>query len=116
MVMKMKYKRSRNINLPSMLKRSLFPVSALAAAVMFSGCSDSGDEGYLYSSVDECVEAHPGKEEICQQAYDEAVNAADESGPRYGTQQLCEIEFGPGQCRFEEGEFLDPVYSRVCRK
>lgn len=103
MVMLMRSKRSRNIHLSCMLKRRLFPASALVAAVMVSGCGDGGEEGYLYTSVEECVAAHPTKEEICQEAYDEAQYAADESGPRYGTQDLCEIEFGPGQCRFDDG-------------
>lgn len=103
MVMKMKCKRSRNIDLSRMFKHSLFPASALAVAVMFSGCGDGGEDGYLYRSVDECIQAHPGKEEICRAAFEEAQYGASESGPRYGTEQLCEVEFGPDQCRLDEG-------------
>lgn len=101
--MNMKSKRSQNINLARMLKRTALPASALAAAVALSGCGAGEDEGYLYASVSECVEEHPGKEEICQSAFEEAQYAALESGPRYASESLCEMEFGFDQCVPQDG-------------
>lgn len=93
----MKRKRSQNINLGCMLKHTVVSASTIAAVFSLSGCG-GGDEGYLYSSVEDCIEAHPGQDEICQSAYDEAQVAALESGPRYASESLCEMEFGDDQC------------------
>ncbi|WP_158583839.1 DUF1190 domain-containing protein [Salinibius halmophilus] len=96
-------KRSQNVNLAAMRKPVVFPLSALAAAVALSGCGSSGEEAYLYNSVSECVAEHPDSADICQQAYEEAQLAALDSGPRYANQNLCETEFGAGQCQPQAG-------------
>lgn len=96
-------KRSRTARLVHMIKDNALLVTAGIACCTISGCGSGDDLGYLYSSVDECINAHPGKDEICRSAFAEAETAATESGPRYASESLCEIEFGDGQCQADEG-------------
>lgn len=96
-------KRSQSVNLAAMRKPVVFPLTALAAAVALSGCGSSGEEAYLYNSVNECIAEHPDNADICQQAFEEAQMAALDSGPRYANANLCETEFGAGQCQSQAG-------------
>jgi uncharacterized protein YgiB involved in biofilm formation len=91
--MVMQQKRSRTIDLSRMLKQTLFPASALAAAFMLGGCGANEEEGYYFTSVEACEAAYPDKPDICTAAYQDAEQAAVESGPRYDTAKLCESEF-----------------------
>lgn len=97
-------KRSQRVKLISMMKKNTaLPLYAFAACITLSGCGTDNEEAYFYSSVDECLRAHPDKEEICQNAYEDAEWAALESGPRYASETLCEMEFGDGQCQSQDG-------------
>jgi len=99
-----KKKRSQGLNLVGMVKKNAaLPLYAFAACLTLSGCGTDSEEAYLYSSVDECIDAHPGKEEICRSGYENAEWAALESGPRYASESLCEMEFGDGQCQSQDG-------------
>lgn len=96
-------KRSQGINLDLMQKQPWIKAAKMSAAVTaatitLSGCSDN--QGYVYQSVDECNFHHPGKEELCQAAYDEAVAEALRTGPKYQSQAECAQDFGLASCQY----------------
>ncbi|WP_034475303.1 DUF1190 family protein [Aestuariibacter salexigens] len=105
-------KRTSSINLSRMRKAfALKPISAGVAAVVLSGCGDR-QEAFIYSSVDECVNDNPEYATQCQSAYQQALEEARRTGPKYNSEYDCEYEFGANQCRVQDvggGSFWMPM-------
>lgn len=102
-------KRTRSINLQrmrkldqstisSMLKTHLKPIVVSVAAATLVACSSGGEQGVVYSDVSDCISQNPEQTETCQAAYNEALNKASESGPKYSTLESCTYEFGERNC------------------
>jgi uncharacterized protein YgiB involved in biofilm formation len=108
-------KRTRSINLqrmrktaPSRAEAERFAVKPMVlgiAAAGLLGCSDQR-EAYVYESVEECTTGQPQDAIACQTAYQEALAKHRSEGPRYGTQEACEGQFGPGGCESAGGFFM----------
>ncbi|GAC10775.1 DUF1190 family protein [Paraglaciecola chathamensis] len=105
-------KRSSNINLASMRKGfSVKPLALGIAAVMLSRCGEETEKATVYTSVDDCTNQNPGQEELCKTAYQDALDEAQRTGPKYASRQICEEEFGANQCNYtrtESGSFFMP--------
>jgi uncharacterized protein YgiB involved in biofilm formation len=109
-------KRTKKIDLGLMKKEPNYKVAKIATAVAFSslvlsGCSsDPADESYIYGSVEDCKINHPGKEDVCDEAFQEAQKEALETGPKYSSQQECVNNFGAGSCNYNsQGSFWGPL-------
>ncbi|AJQ92073.1 DUF1190 domain-containing protein [Gynuella sunshinyii] len=94
-------KRTRAINLDRMRKsRSSHAVKPLALAIATTtlvACS-SKEEAIVYRDVNQCIEQNPSNEAACQAAYQEALQKAQDSGPKYNTRSDCEVDFGANNC------------------
>jgi uncharacterized protein YgiB involved in biofilm formation len=94
-----KTKRSQSINLASMRKSfSVKPLALGVTAILLSACGDK-QEATVFTSVDECTNANPEFAEKWKTAYEDAVQEAERTGPKYNSQRDCESEFGNNQCR-----------------
>ncbi|WP_166423983.1 DUF1190 family protein [Paraglaciecola sp. 20A4] len=105
-------KRSSNINLASMRKGfSVKPLALGIAAVMLSGCGEETEKATVYTGVDDCITKNPGQAELCKTAYQDALDEAQRTGPKYASRQVCEEEFGANQCNYtrsDSGSFFMP--------
>jgi uncharacterized protein YgiB involved in biofilm formation len=95
-------KRSKNINLELMRKGSerrfnLRPIVLGVAAALLSGCS-SNEQVRVVKSAEDCASNTELSLEQCEAAYKKALNEAERTGPKYSSRELCEAEFGAGQC------------------
>ncbi|WP_407332863.1 DUF1190 domain-containing protein [Enterovibrio sp. 27052020O] len=93
-------KRSQQVIKPRMRKswRPAVPSVTVAAIVLVSGCSDNGKEMNIYANVDDCVNDNPGYSSECRAAYQDAVNEAASTAPKYNSQEDCASEFGYENC------------------
>ena len=105
-------KRGQGVLLPRMRKNfALKPVALGVAAICLSGCGEEQQAATIYTNADECTAANPQLAEQCQAAYQQALAEAARTGPKYNTQQDCEVDFGSSQChnvRNESGSFFMP--------
>ena len=92
-----KSKRSRRVVLTT-----LTAVSTAALA----GCGSSNDwgdgpagEGQVFASVAECSATGAFSAQECQDAYAQTQADDANSAPRFQTRELCEQEFGNGDCQ-----------------
>ncbi|WP_438863602.1 DUF1190 family protein [Neptunicella sp.] len=93
-------KRSRTINLSRMRKHfALKPLALSVTAVMLSACSSPKQDATVYTSEDDCSSANPGHEQECKAAYQQALQDAERTAPKYNSMNDCEYEFGANQCR-----------------
>lgn len=95
-------KRSKHINLERMRKGpknqfKLRPVVMSVAAALLSACS-SDEQVTVVKSPQECASNTELSLEQCEAAYKQALAEAERTGPKYTSRQLCEAEFGVGQC------------------
>lgn len=82
-------KRSRTVALTTL---------TAASTLALQGCDEGYDaEGQVFSTVTECVSAGVPQSE-CQEAYSTALAEDNVTAPRFESRDLCEGEFGPGQC------------------
>ncbi|MFQ3197045.1 MAG: hypothetical protein ACI8R9_000491 [Paraglaciecola sp.] len=106
-------KRSAHINLSRMRKGfSVKPLALGVAAVLLSACGQNTEKATVYTGVDDCVNQNPEQAETCKAAYQEAVEEAQRTGPKYASRQICEEEFGPNQCNYQRsnsGSFFMPL-------
>ena len=94
-----KTKRSQTINLANMRKSfSVKPLALGVTAILLSACGDK-QEATVFTSIDECTDANPEFAEKCKTAYEDALQEAERTGPKYNSQRDCESEFGNNQCR-----------------
>lgn len=77
----------------------LTTLTATAGTMALAGCGDEPmAEAQVFSSVAECAAAGIASSE-CQQAWSQANSDNANDAPRFESQDLCEGEFGSGQCR-----------------
>lgn len=99
----MTMKRTKNINQNAFRKswRSyrLAPVAvAVSAVFMLSACEESDETVSLYTNAQDCSQANPSQAEQCTLAYNNALNEAAKTAPKYATQEDCVAEFGEAMC------------------
>ncbi|MDX1452322.1 MAG: DUF1190 domain-containing protein, partial [Oleiphilaceae bacterium] len=94
-------KRTKSINLARMRKSHksfrLKPLIVSIAAFSLTGCSDSR-KADIYSSVEHCKNDNPTAGLLCETAYQQAVDKAAKSGPKYRSKSDCESDFGLRNC------------------
>ncbi|MEZ8143343.1 hypothetical protein A1OK_18615 [Enterovibrio norvegicus FF-454] len=93
-------KRSQQVIKPRLRKswRPAVPSVTVAAIVLVSGCSDNGKEMNIYANVTDCVDDNPGYSSECRAAYQDAVDDAASTAPKYNSQDDCASEFGYENC------------------
>lgn len=99
----MTMKRTKNINQNAFRKswRSyrLAPVAvAVSAVFMLSACEESDETVSLYTNAQDCSQANPSQAEQCTVAYNNALQEAAKTAPKYATQADCIAEFGESMC------------------
>jgi uncharacterized protein YgiB involved in biofilm formation len=83
-------KRSRGVALTTL---------TAAGTMSLTACGDEPmAEGQVFATVAECVAAGTPQGE-CQEAYNQALADNANDAPRFESQDLCEGEFGTGQCQ-----------------
>ncbi|MCG7585962.1 DUF1190 family protein [Photobacterium sp. OFAV2-7] len=95
-------KRSKQVVLASMRKNwrtfSVKPVSVAFAGAFLSGCSDNGSEAVIYHTLDDCLDDNPNYSQECRAAYQEALEEAERTAPKYRSEYDCTAEFGMNAC------------------
>lgn len=99
----MTMKRTKNINQSAFRKswRSyrMAPVAvAVSAVFMLSACEESDETVSLYTNAQDCSQANPSQAEQCTLAYNNALQEAAKTAPKYETQADCIAEFGESMC------------------
>ena len=106
-----KTKRTSHINLANMRKSfAVKPLALGVTAIFLSACGDQQD-ATVYLNPEECTQSNPDAAEQCEAAYQQAVQEAERTGPKYNTQRDCEAEFGYNQCNYVQnssGSFFMP--------
>ncbi|MBV1787410.1 DUF1190 domain-containing protein [Marinobacterium sp. D7] len=91
-------KRTKSIDLTRMRKQPRFRVTKLVAAVagasLVTGCSSDSQDAMIYKTLQDCTKTNPGLEAECKAAYEDALEEAAKTAPKYRTQNDCEAEFG----------------------
>lgn len=111
--MSVNQKRSKNINLGNMRKAfAAKPLAIGVASIFLAACGGSREQAVIYNTVDDCVEDNPEQSQACQLAYQQALEEAERTGPKYASQRMCEDEFGRNQCYYadtQSGSFFMPL-------
>ncbi|MGB3726014.1 MAG: DUF1190 domain-containing protein [Glaciecola sp.] len=101
-----KSKRSQFINLAAMRKTvSIKPLAFGAATLMLGACSSQNEEASIYIDANDCSNTNPNFNALCETTYQQALEEAEDTGPKYNTLNDCEYDFGANQCAEEEGFF-----------
>lgn len=104
-------KRSAHINLNRMRKEFLpKPIAIGIASVFLAACGDK-EEAIIYKNAADCASQNPEFAQQCETAYQQALEEAERTGPKYNTRNDCEAEFGSNQCRNvqnQSGSFFMP--------
>ncbi len=103
-------KRSRGVALTSLLAAS----TALASC---GGSADTADwsdgdtaEATPFQSVAQCAASGEFTQAECQTAYSQAVAGDQKQAPRFDSRELCEEQYGEGQCESRgSGGFFSPL-------
>lgn len=93
-------KRSGFINLDRMRKgarQSGKPLALAVAAALLGGCGGT-EEVDIYTSLQECLQKQLGEAQLCETAFREALQEAEQTAPKYATREDCEYEFGEQNC------------------
>lgn len=105
-------KRSKQINLEGMRKELaarplLKPLTLAIASITLAACGEKEEQVQIVSSVEDCTANTSLTLAQCEVAYQQALEEAARTGPRYTSQAACEIEFGYDQCnRTSQGFFM----------
>jgi len=93
--------------LPSRRKRSAAAgLTAAGALAMLGGCDGTPDQQQFgpptevaaFATVDECVASGSFAKVTCENAAKEASDTDGKAAPRFESRNLCEDQFGSGQC------------------
>lgn len=99
-------KRSSFLDLNLMRKHTrTFVLAPISLAVMVGCSSDKSEQVKFVSSVDDCVSSTELDLQQCQAAYQQALQDAESTAPRYQYERDCTSEFG--QCE-QRGSFFVP--------
>jgi len=93
-------KRTGFINLERMrkgLRAGRKPVAVAVTAALISGCGQT-EEVDIYTSLQECLQQQLGEAQMCHAAFQEALQEAEQTAPKYASQADCEYDFGEQQC------------------
>ncbi|NAW63723.1 DUF1190 family protein [Photobacterium halotolerans] len=95
-------KRTKDVNLSGMRKQwrpfAIAPVTAAITAGLLTGCSDPQEDAVIYHTVNDCKDDNPGYSEQCEAAYQNALQEAERTAPKYKNLQDCTTEFGMNSC------------------
>lgn len=91
-------KRSRTLQVTSVMATVSFSMAACGAPQPGLPSAEP-DPALAYTSLVECKTARDVSEAECDAAQAEAQRQAAETAPRYATQEECEGQWGPEQCR-----------------
>ncbi|GAB3029846.1 DUF1190 family protein [Bowmanella dokdonensis] len=110
--MEQQRKRTANIDLRRMRKGfSPKPLALGVATVLLSACGGNKQDATVYTSANDCIDKNPEFAEQCMAAYEQALQEAAKTAPKYGNERDCEYDFGQEQCRAVEtssGSFFMP--------
>lgn len=81
----------------------LKPLIVSMSAALVSACGNSGTQAEIYTSVEDCIDNNPSGESQCRAAYQDALDEAARTAPRFNSENDCEYEFGPNQCQRSSG-------------
>lgn len=105
-------KRSEHINLGQMRKHFYAkPLAVGVASVFLAACGEEKQDATVYLNPADCAKDHPDFVEQCQAAYEQALEEAKRTGPKYDNERTCESEFGNNQChqvQSNTGSFFMP--------
>ena len=91
-------KRSRTLQVTSLMASVSFSMAACGAPQRAAPAVQP-DPALAYTSLTECKAANDIPDTECDAAQAEAQRQAAEKAPRYATQEECEGQWGPEQCR-----------------
>lgn len=82
------------------MKRSkLLTLLILGAATLVAGCEEEKEQQLtVFKDVDDCVSSKAMTEDQCKNAFKAADEENVKNGPKYDSRELCEQEYGAGQC------------------
>ena len=70
-----------------------------AASIILAGCEEEAPQQVsVFKSADDCVESKLMTPEQCKSAFDTAATEHEKVAPKFNSRELCEQEFGAGQC------------------
>lgn len=92
-------KRSRVINLTRMRKAfAPKPLSIGVTSILLTACGSDNEDAFVFTNVADCISQMPEQAEQCQLAYQQAMEEAARTAPKYLSQAECEVDFGVQQC------------------
>jgi uncharacterized protein YgiB involved in biofilm formation len=83
------------------MKRSkLLTLLIVGAASFIAGCEDEDQPQQMsvFKDVDDCVSSKVMTEDQCKNAFTASAQEHEKNGPKYNSRELCEQEYGAGQC------------------
>lgn len=89
-------KRSKSLHVTSLMATVGFTMAACGSP---QRALPEPEPAPAYTSLAECKAANDVEDTECDAAYAAADQQAKENAPRYATQQECEGQWGPEQCR-----------------
>ncbi len=95
-------KKTKQVRLDRMRKNwRPFAFNSLSLAIVSSliaGCGDSTEEATIYRQVGDCISDNPEFADQCEAAYQNAVQEAERTAPKYQSEAECVQEFGLDAC------------------
>lgn len=106
-------KRTKFINLANLRKSVSFkPLVIGATGVLLGGCGMDSQEASIYVDATDCKNDNPTFSAQCESTYQQALNDAKDTAPKYATLEDCEYDFGSESCQQEQsasGGFFMPM-------
>ena len=95
-----KQKRSQELQLPQFRKSYRVKPLALGISSVFfaAACSDNRQEAMVFTSLSDCQYQLPEHAAQCETAYQQALQEAADTAPKYNSRRDCEYGFGAEQC------------------
>ncbi|WP_096618683.1 DUF1190 domain-containing protein [Candidatus Enterovibrio altilux] len=102
-------KRSQQV-IRAQMRKSWKPTVTIMAIILVSGCSDNGKTMNIYANVPDCIDDNPGYSNVCRAAYQDAVDSAASTAPKYDSRDDCSHEFGYNSCiRAPQNDWFMPA-------
>ncbi len=101
-------KRTKHINLGSMRKKARFFSLAPLALAVISGCApEPKGQVKFVTDIDDCTAHTSLTQEQCRAVYQDAVEEAQRTAPRFGNARDCQAEFG--NCESNGSGYFVPI-------